>query len=457
MPAPQNRMTDRPAPTTADGGFYAALKARHDDILAEYRRRTPRSAALFARASEAFPGGFTRDAIYRTPYTPFIVEALGTRLIDADGQRLTDFWFNATALPLGHAAPEVVAAATAQVARGSAYFGPTETELALADLLIGRLPCAERVRFTNSGSEAVMMAVRLARAATGRSLILKCEGSYHGSYDDVSWSIAPEAAVGSAPVADTAGLAGHAGRVGVVPFNDPETLERAFADRGGQIAALLIEPVANRMGLILPEPAFLTAARRLCDRHGAALIFDEVIAFRLGYRGAQGTLGVVPDLVTLGKVIAGGFPGGAVAGRADILDLSAPDRPDRVAHAGTYNGNPTTAAAGLATLTRLTPETFAAMNAMGATVRRRLSAATAGLPLTVTGAGSLFKLTAAAGPIRDYADAAVADKEWEALASLALLNRGFVLTTGLAGCVSAVTRKDEIDALVAAIAEVLTL
>ena len=450
-------VTEHPAPDTAGANFYAGLKARRAGILAEYHRLTPRSAALFARASGVFPGGFTRDAIYRAPHAPFIVQAEGSQLTDGDGRVLTDFWFNATALPLGHAHPDVVAAAQAQVARGSAYFGPTEAELSLAELLINRLPCAERLRFTNSGSEAVMMAVRLARAATRRPLIVKCEGSYHGSYDDVSWSIAPVAAApGPDPVADTAGLAGHKGRVAVVPFNDTAALEALFAERGGEIAALLIEPVANRMGLILPEPAFLSAARRLCDRHGTALVFDEVIAFRLGYNGAQGVLGVVPDLVTLGKVIGGGFPGGAVAGRADILDLSGMHMPGRVTHAGTYNGNPTTAAAGLATMRHLTPDTFAAMNARGAALRQRLAEMTAGLPLCVTGAGSLFKLSATPGPVRDYAGAVTADKDWEALASLQLLSRGFLLTAGLSGCVSTVTGDAEIDGLLDAIADVLS-
>lgn len=450
-------VTECPVSAAEGASFYAALLARRDDILAEYRRLTPRSSALFARASDVFPGGFTRDAVYRAPYAPFIAQAEGSQLIDGDGRALTDFWFNATALPLGHAHPDVVAAAQAQMARGSAYFGPTEAELSLAELLIDRLPCAERLRFTNSGSEAVMMAVRLARAATRRPLIVKCEGSYHGSYDDVSWSIAPYGPTScSEPVADTAGLAGHAGRVAVVPFNDANALEAVFAERGGEMAALLIEPVANRMGLILPEHAFLSAARRLCNRHGTTLIFDEVIAFRLGYHGAHGELGAVPDLVTLGKVIGGGFPGGAVAGRADILDLSGMNVPSRVTHAGTYNGNPTTAAAGLATMLQLTPDTFAAMNARGDALRRRLSGLTAGLPLCVTGAGSLFKLSATPGPIRDYAGAVAADKEWETLASLHLLNRGFVLTTSLSGCISAVTSDVEIESLLDVIADLLS-
>ncbi len=444
-------------PQAADVAFYEVLKARRARILGEYERLTPRSQALFERANRSFPGGFTRDAIHRAPHAPFVSVADGSQMVDVDGRSITDFWFNATALPLGHAHPEVVAAAQEQVGRGSAYFAPTERELALAEVLIDRLPCAERLRFTNSGSEAVMMAIRLARAFRRRELIVKCEGSYHGSYDDVSWSVGPSAknAGQARPIADTAGLVEAENRVAVVPFNNVAALTRFFEEKQDDIAALLIEPVANRMGLLLPDPAFVAAARALCDRYDVVLIFDEVIAFRLGFHGAQGTLGVTPDLVTLGKVIGGGFPVGAVAGRSDILDRTAMDGAARVTHAGTFNGNPTTAAAGLATLNLLTAETIAALNVMGTRLRRSLEEITAGLPLCVTGAGSLFKITAAAGQIRDYGDAVGADKDWEALASLELLNRGFLLTTGLSGCVSTVTRVEEIDAFLAAFKDIV--
>ncbi|MCL4744430.1 MAG: aspartate aminotransferase family protein [Burkholderiaceae bacterium] len=440
-------------PGTSD--YYGALKSRAAAIEARYRSLTPRSQALFERAGKVFPGGFTRDAILRAPYAPFVVKAQGTTMTDADGRRITDMWFNATSLPLGHAHPKVVAAAQRQVPLGTAYFAPTEHELALAELLKERVPCAQRIRFANSGSEAVMMAIRFARAHRGRSLIVKFEGSYHGSYDDVSWSVSPSPErvgpeLAPVPVADTAGLASAEQRVAVLPYNNPEVLREYVARNHDSIATILVEPMANRLGLILPDPAFVRAARELCDRYGIVLIFDEVIAFRVGYHGAQDELGVYPDLVTLGKIIGGGFPVGAVAGKAAILEASNPDHASRVAHAGTFNGNPMVGVAGLATMSELTPEVFGQINGLGAYVRQKLQALCEGLPLQVTGAGSLFKVTATSRTIRNYRDAAQADKKWEQLASLALLNEGFMLTTTLSGCISAVTTHAEVDAFLAA-------
>ncbi|MEO8751530.1 MAG: aminotransferase class III-fold pyridoxal phosphate-dependent enzyme [Casimicrobiaceae bacterium] len=446
--------------------YYAALKARGPDIEARYRRATPRSMDGFRRAAEVFPGGYTRDAIMRGPHPTFVQRASGVSMTDLDGRTLTDFWFNATSLPLGHAHPAVVAAVQAQAALGTAYFAPTLHEVALAELLLARLPGAERMRFANSGSEAVMMAVRFARASRSpqvgsrRSTIVKFEGSYHGSYDDVSWSVSPQLAeVGTHaaphPVAETAGLAGTDGRVVVLPFNDPGVLRSYVESHHDEIAALLVEPMANRIGLLLPEQAFLAEARELCDRFGIVLIFDEVISFRVGYRGVQGEMGIAPDLTTLGKIIGGGFAVGAVAGRASILDLSAPEHGQRVTHAGTFNGNPMMALAGRTTMELLTPGAFGQLAALGAYARQGLAAAARGLPLQVTGAGSLFKVTATARSLHDYRDAATADRRWEALCSLALLNEGFVLTPSMSGCVSLVTTHAHVDALLAAFHDIV--
>jgi glutamate-1-semialdehyde 2,1-aminomutase len=256
-------------------------------------------------------------------------------------------------------------------------------------------------------------------------------------------------------VPETAGLAGSEGRVVVLPFNDPVVLRRYVETHHDAIAALLVEPMANRIGLLLPDRAFLAEARALCDRYGIVLIFDEVIGFRVGYGGVQGRVGITPDLTTLGKIIGGGFAVGAVAGRADILDLSTPDRAHRVTHAGTFNGNPMMSVAGRATLSALTPQAFDRLDELGTRVRNGLSAAARGLPLQVTGAGSLFKVTATARTLRDYRDAATADKQWEALCSLALLNEGFVLTPTLSGCVSTVTTREEVDALLEAFRGIL--
>jgi glutamate-1-semialdehyde 2,1-aminomutase len=456
-------MSETLAPARPVGNdFHGALKRLKPAIEAEYRRLTPRSAALFEAATSVFPGGFTRDAYLRAPYAPFLESGRGALLRDADGRELVDMWFNATALPLGHCHPAVQAAAAEQLAKGTAFFGPGETDLALGRLVLDRLMPEGRIRFTNSGSEAVMLALRLARAFTGRPIVAKFEGSYHGSYDDVSWSVgAGAAAMGEAErpnaAPDTLGLPAALGRALVLPFDDLPAASRLIEEYATDIAALIIEPMASRMGHIVPERGFLEGLAALCRHHGILLVFDEVIAFRVGYRGAQGLLGITPDLTTLGKIIGGGFPVGAVVGRAEIMEASRPFVATRVTHAGTFNANPMTMAAGLATMRLLTEPVFAELAARGAALRARLAALCEGLPLQVTGAGSLFKITALDRPIRSYRDSVHADRAWEQVASLALLNRGWLLTPQLQGCVSVVTTDAQLDGFVAAVAEVIRL
>jgi glutamate-1-semialdehyde 2,1-aminomutase len=440
--------------------FYAPLKARRTEIEQRFRALTPRSAALYREAQNVFPGGFTRDAFLRKPYPPFIESGEGSRLTDADGRTIVDFWFNATSLPLGHRHPAVLEAIADQATRGTAFFAPGRNEIELGREILGRLPAADLIRLANSGSEAVMLALRLARGFTGRPLIGKFEGSYHGTYDDVSWSVGPAAdRIGPADrpnaAPESAGLPSALGRTLVLPFGDLAATERLVAEQASSLAALIVEPMANRMGLILPSPEFIHGLRRLCDRYKILLVLDEVIAFRIGYHGAQGLLGVEPDLTTLGKIIGGGFPVGAVAGRREVMMASAPFQAGRVTHAGTFNANPMTAAAGLATMRQLTPEAFDRMAAAGERVRERLRAICADLPIQVTGASSLFKLTATDRPIRSYRDAVTADREWEETASLDLINRGFLLTTQLQGCLSLATSEAEIEALLDAISEVI--
>ncbi len=441
--------------------FYAPLKARAAEIEAQYRSLTPVSADLFEQAKGLFPGGFTRDAVIRKPYSAFIAKGEGPVLTDADGRELVDFWYNASSLPLGHADPRVVAAVNKQLGLGTAYFAPTETELALARILCDRLPSAEQARFANSGSEAVMIALRLARGFTGRDLVVKCEGSYHGAYDDVQWSVAPGKDKFGDPdnpvaVPDSTGLPESSDRILVLPYNNPEILRREVRARAGQIAALIIEPLANRMGLIPPSPEFLNAARELCDEIGAVLIFDEVIAFRLGYHGAQGFVGMTPDLTTLGKVIGGGFPVGAVVGKTDVMAASDASRKERVTHAGTFNANPVTMTAGRATMEALTPEVYDSMNAKGAKMRTGLEAASAGVPLTITGAGSFFKINATSEDITDYRAAVTVDGQWEEVLSLGLFNAGYLLTPHLHGCCSVVTTDEQIEGFLAAFTDLIT-
>ncbi len=439
-----------PAPEHRPNDFYAELKAKATEIEARYRDLTPESARRHARSEKVLPSGYTRDAVVYRPYPPYIDNGRGAELIDADGRRVIDMCFNATSLALGHADPRVVEAVSAQAAAGSAFQAMTGKESALAQILCQRLPSAELVRFANSGSEAVMMALRVARAFTGRDTVIKFEGSYHGTYDDVQWSVSPPAkpAGGSGPgpgaKPESAGLPSGIGRVLVLPFNDAEALRAAMSENKDRIAAVIVEPMANRIGLVVPRAAFLNAARQGCDETGAVLIFDEVIAFRMGYNGAQGAVGVTPDLTVLGKVIGGGYPVGAIVGRDEVLGITRLGHPKRVTHPGTFSGNPVTMVAGMATLEALSEDVVQDLNDNGERMRSRLREVCAGLPLSVTGAGPFYKINATSRAIADYWDAATVDKEWERLAALALLNQGYFMTSTLRGCVSTATTEDQV-------------
>src|SRR5882672_5890594 len=314
-------------------------------LIDDYLARTPRSRALFERATASLPGGSTRTTVYSAPYPPYIESGQGLWIQDVDGNRYRDFLGNYTSLILGHAHPAVVAAVEAQVRRGSAFAAPTETEIELAEELRRRLPSVERVRFTSSGTEATMFAIRAARAFTGRSLIAKFVRSYHGTHDAV--------------MAGTAGVPeAMSGLIVELPWGDGEAVETALRGRERDLAAIIIEPVQGAGGVRAASPEFLASLRAFADRHGALLIFDEIISFRVGPGGAQGQAGVRPDLTTLGKIIGGGYPLAAFGGRADVMAVYDSRQAGSISHGGTFNGNPVAAAAGLATLRELTPATF---------------------------------------------------------------------------------------------------
>ena len=279
----------------------------------------------------------------------------GSSSATSDGNIYRDFLGNYTSLILGHAHPSVVAAVEAQVRRGSAFAAPTETEIELAEAAPAR-PLDRAPRFTNSGTEATMFAIRAARAFTGRPLLGKFERAYHGTHDTA--------------LAGTTGVPGAmSGLIVELPWGDPDAIERVLRGRERDLAAIVIEPVQGAGGVRAASPAFLAFLRSFADRHGALLIFDEIIAFRVSPGGAQGLADVRPDLTTLGKIIGGGYPLAAFGGRADVMDLFDARRPGAMSHGGTFNGNPVAAAAGLATLRALTPATFERLDALGARLR----------------------------------------------------------------------------------------
>lgn len=324
---------------------------------AGYGIRTGRSREIVERIERTIPGGSTRSLAFFPPYPLVISRGSGCRIWDADGNEFVDLLNNYTASVHGHAVPAINEAMNKQLALGTAFPAPGELQAELAERIVGRVDSVEKVRFANSGTEAVMMAVRGARAFTGREKIIKSEGGYNGMWEQVplSWPQDPYGAAMPEGVRDL---------VRMVDFNDVGQLEGAMEESGEEVAAIILEPVTGT-GVFTGTPEYFAAARRLADEYGALLICDEVITLRLGFGGFQEVLGVRPDLTTMGKVIGGGLPVGAFGGRADVMRLFDPRAPDHLHHSGTFNGNLMTMAAGCVMLDLLTREEIQRINALG--------------------------------------------------------------------------------------------
>ena len=387
-----------------------------------------RSQRLFEEAQRWLVGGVNSPvrafkAVGGTPL--FISRGQGSRIYTAEGHELVDYVGSWGPLILGHAHPQVVAALKAAVEEGTSYGAPTEREIELARLIHQAMPAIEKVRFVNSGTEATMSALRLARAYTGRPKIVKFAGGYHGHAD----LLLVQAGSG----VTTLGLPGSAGvppsvvqDTLVAPYNDLEAVNTLFETFPDQIAAVIVEPVAGNMGVVPPVPGFLEGLRRLTQEHGALLIFDEVITgFRVAYGGAQGLYGIQPDLTCLGKVIGGGLPVGAYGGRREVMDQLAPLGP--VYQAGTLSGNPLAMAAGIATLQVLAqPGTYEQLEERAGRLAQGLEEAArqAGVPLQINRVGSMLTPFFTDRPVRDYASAKAADAERYARFFWGLVNRG---------------------------------
>jgi len=410
-----------------------------------------RSEELFERAKAVLPGGVNSPvrafrAVGGTPF--FVARAAGARLTDVDGRTYLDYVCSWGPLILGHAHPAVLDAVRAAAAAGWSYGTPCEAEVELAEQVRRRMPAVAMVRFVNSGTEATMAAVRVARAATRRELVLKFEGCYHGHAD--SFLVKAGSGVATLGLPDSPGVpAALAGLTLTLPFNDTLAVGELFRRRGDTLAAVIVEPYVGNCGFIAPEPEFHTALRALCDRHGALLIFDEVMTgFRVGPGGAQERLDIRPDLTTLGKIVGGGFPVGAYGGRAELMRLVAPEGP--VYQAGTLAGNPVAMAAGLATLREterpgfyeaLERRTARLVAGIGDAARRHGITATAGH------AGSMWGMYFAPGPVKNFAQAKVADTALFARWHRAALARGVFLAPSAfeAGFVSSAHTDADID------------
>ncbi len=421
-----------------------------------------RSAELNRRAASVLAGGGSRSTIRTNPYTLYLREAVGAEVVDVDGNRIVDFINNYTSLIHGHSYPPIVEAVKKQLADGSAFSFCHESEIQLAELLCSRVDAFERIRFMNSGTEAVMNAIKAARAYTGRAKIAKCDGIYHGSYDyaEVSLSSGPDDWSAEDPVAKAYSRGTPQGAlddVVVIPFNEPQHAQRILERHADELSCIMIDTSPMRLGSNLVRQDYLATLSDVAQKHGILLVFDEVISFRLGYAGSQGLLGVSPDITALGKIMGGGFPVGAIAGRADVMSVfdAGDDGIARLPHGGTFNANPITMVAGLAAMTDMPREAFDDLNALGDRTRQVLTAVFVDLGIAgqVTGEGSLFRIHLHDRPIVTVQDTAPGSGELAATVELRsqLIDDGFFLGAGLMGCLSTVTTQDHVERLAGAL------
>ncbi|MEV6983650.1 aspartate aminotransferase family protein [Sphaerisporangium sp. NPDC051017] len=439
-------------------------------IIDTYRARTPRSRQLLEQAKGYLPGGDTRTINHFTPHPTFMASGRGCILTDEDGNEYLDLVNNMSAIVHGHAHPALVDAAAKQFARGTALGAPGEVEAQHAQHLCSRIPALEKVRYCNSGTEATMLAIRTARAFTGRDAIVKIVGGYHGMHNDVQVNMftsmtgphhAQEGLPDTFPKATLARGVPHSTLrdVFLLPYNDLEAAEYLFERHGRRIAAIIVEPMLGAAGCIPATAAYLRGLRRLTAEQGALLIFDECATFRVG--PLQLSYGVSPDLMSLSKIIGGGLPLGAFGGRDDIMAQFDPTRPDPLYHASAFGGNGLSLTVGLAALETYGPDEVARLNATGEALKTELTdaARAAGLKLDITGIGSLIHLHWGEGPIANANDAR---DRWTSVADLpellhlALLNRGVFVSRRGVLCLSLPMTREDLRYFVTAWREALT-
>jgi glutamate-1-semialdehyde 2,1-aminomutase len=426
----------------------------------DYPNDASHSKKLYQRALSCLPGGNTRTTVYMSPYPIYAVSGKGCRVWDADGDARIDCINNFTSMIHGHANPQVKAAVIDQLELGTAFGLPTSSEIDLAELICDRIASVERVRFTNSGTEAVMMAIKAARAYTNRPKIAKVEGAYHGSYDyaevsldsnPTNWGCHVPAAVAYAKGTPNGVLED----VLTLPFNDASKAVELIRAHGADLAAILVDPLPNRAGLVPADKAYIQALADAAREVGALLIFDEVISLRLGYHGAQPFWDVRADLTVMGKIIGGGFPIGAVGGRTDVMAVFDPTRgKPALPHGGTFSANPISMRAGLISMQLLDEAAFKYLDAIGDRVRDGINAAfvETGVEGRAVGMGSLLKVHFGDQPVRDYrsAYAGPQQQQYANVFNRGLLNRGVLAAGyGLMALSTTMTEAD-IDTVIAA-------
>ncbi|MEC7837357.1 MAG: aspartate aminotransferase family protein [Chloroflexota bacterium] len=429
-----------------------------------YLENTQKSLLKHKSATKVMPGGNTRTTQWMDPYPFFVDKAKGMYIYDIDGNNYLDFMLNATTLILGHANPEIVKALSDQIEEGTVYSVPTDGQTKLADILVGRIPSMDKVRFTNSGTEATMMAIMASRSFTKKTKIAKFEGGYHGTHDHVSVSVypkksdlnpethpgIPEYSFQPSSILDD---------VIVLPYNDIEKSKELITKFKDDLSCIIMEPIISNFGYLPLDIDFLKFIRNITEELGIVLIFDEIQSFRVSRGGAQESFNITPDMTTLGKIIGGGLPVGAFGGKEEIMELFDPtSKKYDIAHAGTFNGNPLTMEAGVAVMSNLTDKNFNQMNSLGERLRDRLKSVfdEIDLPVQVTGYGSLFGINFNQNKILDYRTFIENNSEMTKILFSYLRNNGVLLQLKNAGALNILMNDKEIDYFVDKTREIAT-
>ncbi len=402
-----------------------------------------RSEELFNESKKFLPGGVDSPVRAYKPYPFFAEYAKGSKIVDVDGKSYLDYCLAYGPMVLGHANPDVMAEVISQLKKGSAYGVPTEKEIELAKLVVKKVPCADMVRFVNSGTEATMSAIRLARAATSRKKVIKFEGAYHGAHDYVL----VKSGSGAAGLPDSPGVPEETtNNTILIPFNNKEAIVDLIKAEGDSIAAIIVEPIMGNIGIIPPMDKYLEFLRDITIENGIILIFDEVITgFRVSEGGAQEYFGVTPDLVTFGKILGGGFPIGALSGKKELMEMLAPS--GNVYQAGTFNGNPISITAGLATLKQLNNNFYSAMDTKGDILRKGIQDILEGhkLDYKVAGMSSMFQIYFTENEVWNYEDAKTADTEKFNIYFKTLLKEGVFIPPSQFECCFLSKMHDDVD------------
>ena len=435
-----------------------------NEEIERYKSATPLSCRYNEISENYMPGGNTRVTQWMDPYPFFVEKGKGHNLYDIDGNIYLDFMINATSLILGHSHQKVVSVLNDQVKRGASFSAPTESQSRLAKILVERIPSVDKIRFTNSGTEATMMSIMAARSFTNRPKIAKFEGGYHGSHDHVSVSVNPkEEDLGEST---NPGVLEYFGQpnslldeVIVMPVNNIEKCRELIYTNKSSLACVIMEPIISNLGYMLLDYEFVKFIRDITQELGIILIFDEIQSFRVSKGGVQEVLGVIPDITSLGKIIGGGLPVGAFGGKEEIMDLFNPNSKNfSVSHSGTFNGNPLTMEAGAAVLSELTEDKYIHMNNLGDELRDKLVSVFDELDINakITGVGSLFAVNFNDSEVKDYRSFIKKNTLLQRIFFLGLLNQGILLQTKNAGALNILSTTKEIDEFVNASSEIGT-